>query len=67
MRGIYKRLSYEDRFSRHYACWVKNNRKKWHWYKRQGRRTSRRKLKDDLKEAFLDMAPVNEPEEEPDP
>lgn len=24
-RGIFKKLTYEDKFDRAYACWVKNN------------------------------------------
>ena len=38
----HKKLTYEDRFDRMYACWVKNNPKAWAWFKRQNRRKYRR-------------------------
>lgn len=38
----HKKLTYESKFSRHFACWVKNNRKAWMWYKKQNRRKFRR-------------------------
>lgn len=41
----HKKLTYEDKFSRHFACWVKNNRKAWMWFKKQNRRKYRRMLK----------------------
>lgn len=46
MKGnIHKKMTYEDKFSRRYACWVENNRKKWMWYKKQNRRKFRRIMK----------------------
>ena len=43
MKGnIHKKMTYEDRFDRKYACWVKNNRKAWHWFKRHNRKQFRR-------------------------
>lgn len=43
MKGnIHKKATYESKFSRRYACWVRNNRKAWHWYKRNNRRAFRR-------------------------
>lgn len=38
----HKKLTYEDRFDRKFACWVKNNPKAWKWFKRQNRRKYRR-------------------------
>lgn len=43
MKGnIHKKLTYEDKFDRKYACWVKNHRSAWHYYKRQNRKKCRR-------------------------
>lgn len=41
-------MTFEDKFSRKYACWVKNNRKAWHWWKRKARRDFRRAMKEML-------------------
>ena len=38
----HKKITFEDRFDRKFACWVKNNRKAWMWYKKQNRRKYRR-------------------------
>lgn len=38
----HKKLTFEDRFDRRFACWVKNNRKAWIWWKKQNRRKYRR-------------------------
>ena len=43
--NIHKKATFEDRFDRKYACWVKNNPKAWHWYKVKNRRDFRRKVK----------------------
>ena len=43
--NIHKKMSYEDKFDRKFACWVKNNRKAWHWTKKQARKEFRRKMK----------------------
>lgn len=43
-KGYWKQLSYEDKFDRKYACWTYNH-KGWRKYKRNNRRTARRKLK----------------------
>lgn len=48
-RGIFKKLTYEDKFDRAYACWVKNNPRVWDWWKRKNRREARRKLKKELR------------------
>ena len=44
--NCHKKLTFEDKFDRKYACWVKNNRKAWHWWKRQARREFRRTMKE---------------------
>lgn len=44
--NIHKKLTFEDRFDRRYACWVKNNPKAWKRFKRQNRKKYRRILKD---------------------
>ena len=49
-KGYYKKLSYEDKFDRRYACWT-HNHGGWLKYKTSNRRTARRKIKiDTLKE-----------------
>lgn len=52
----HKKATFEDKFSRRYACWVKNNRKRWIAEKHRNRRQFRRKLKQEaLKAQELDM------------
>jgi hypothetical protein len=47
MKGnIHKKLTFEDKFDRKYACWVENNRKAWHFWKRRNRRLFRQKIKE---------------------
>ena len=41
----HKKMTYEDRFDRKYACWVKNHPKAWKAYKRRNRRLFRVKMK----------------------
>lgn len=43
--NIHKKMTFEDKFDRKYACWVKNNRKAWHYWKRKTRRDFRRMMK----------------------
>ena len=38
----HKKLTFEDRFDRKYACWVKNNNKVWAWWKRRNRKQYRK-------------------------
>lgn len=40
--NIHKKLTFEDRFDRRYACWVKNNPKAWRWWKQKNRKKYRR-------------------------
>lgn len=58
--NIHKKATFEDRFDRHYACWVKNNRKAWHWWKRKNRKDFRRKQKEQLKKEILDVRLEND-------
>ena len=47
MKGnIHKKMTFEDKFDRKFACWVKNNRKAWHFWKHKTRRDFRRMMKD---------------------
>ena len=43
--NIHKKMTFEDKFDRKYACWVKNNRKAWHFWKRRNRKLFRKKMK----------------------
>lgn len=43
-----KKMTFEDHFDRKYACWVKNNRKAWHWWKRFNRKLFRRLMREEL-------------------
>lgn len=45
-KGLWKRMSREDKFDRAYACWAVNHNG-WRKCKRQNRRTARRMLKAD--------------------
>ena len=50
----HKKMTFEDKFDRKYACWVKNSRSAWHWWKRQNRKAFRRMMKKELEEEMLD-------------
>lgn len=39
--NIHKKLTFEDKFSRKYACWVKNNPKSWNKEKKSTRKKYR--------------------------
>jgi hypothetical protein len=41
----YKKLTFEDKFDRKYACWVENNPAAWKYWKRRNRKSLRRILK----------------------
>ena len=43
--NIHKKMTWEDKFDRKYACWVDNNRKAWHCWKHKTRKDFRRKMK----------------------
>ena len=42
--NIHKKMTFEDKFDRKYACWVKNNRKAWRFWKRRNRKLFRIKI-----------------------
>lgn len=49
MKGnLHKKATFEDRFDRKYACWVKNEPKVWRWYKRQNRKKFRQYCKKEV-------------------
>lgn len=46
MKGnIHKKMTFEDKFDREFACWVQNNRKAWHYWKHKTRKDFRRMMK----------------------
>ncbi len=49
MKGnIHKKATFEDKFDRKYACWVKNNRKAWRFWKRRNRKLFRKIQKEEI-------------------
>lgn len=53
MKGnIHKKQTFEDKFDRKNACWVKNDRKAWMFYKRQNRKMFRKKGKREIRESL---------------
>lgn len=53
MKGnLHKKMTFEDKFSRKYACWVKNCRKAWMWYKRQNHKIFRRLIKEEIRKEY---------------
>ena len=44
-----KKMTYEDRFDRKYACWVRNHRKAWMFWKRRNRKLFRKEMKDQIR------------------
>lgn len=48
--NIHKKATHEDKFDRKYACWVQNNRKRWHFDKVQNRKQFRRKIKEEIRD-----------------
>ena len=46
MKGnIHKKLTFEDKFDRKFACWINNNRKAWIYWKKKARKDFRRMIK----------------------
>ena len=57
MKGnIHKKETFEDKFDRKYACWVKNHNKAWKWWKRHNRKKFRRLQKEQLLKEIEDVA-----------
>lgn len=55
MKGnIHKKETFEDKFDRHFSCWVQNNRKAWHYWKHKTRRDFRRLMKKLLRKEIDD-------------
>ena len=50
----HKKMTFEDKFARHWTCWVENNRKAWHYWKHKTRRDFRRQMKESLKKEIDD-------------
>ena len=48
--NIHKKETFEDRFGRKFACWVKNNRKAWMFWKKRNRKIFRRKKRKEIRE-----------------
>jgi len=56
MKGnIHKKATFEDKFDRKYACWVKNHRKAWRWWKRKNRKDFRRKEKMEIRKELEEI------------
>lgn len=49
--NIHKKEKFEEKFSKHWgACWVKNNRKAWMFWKKRNRKIFRQKKKEELRD-----------------
>ena len=59
--NIHKKLTFEDKFDRKYACWVKNNPKAWRFWKRRNRKLFRKKMREDV---FIRKVELNKKESE---
>ena len=46
--NIHKKMTFEDKFNRNFACWVVNNPKAWRFWKKKTRKDFRRKMKKTL-------------------
>ncbi len=58
--NIHKKMTFEDRFDRKYACWVENNPKAWRWWKIRNRRLFRKKMKKELRDELMENAQEGE-------
>jgi hypothetical protein len=47
--NIHKKITFEDKFSRKYACWVTNNNKAWRFWKKRNNKLFRKIMKDDMR------------------
>ena len=45
-----QKLTFEDKFDRHFACWVENNRKAWRFWKKKTRKDYRHQMKKEERE-----------------
>ena len=46
--NIHKKMTFEDKFDRKCACWLKNNRKAWRYWKRRNRKLFRIKINKEM-------------------
>ena len=49
-KARYKRMSFEDKFDRKYACWCRNTPHAWARVKRANRRQARRRYKKEMED-----------------
>jgi hypothetical protein len=51
----HKKQTFEDKFDRNYACWVKNNRKAWRFWKKRNikryRQIEKKEIQDELNDS----------------
>lgn len=52
--NIHKKMTFEDKFDRKWACWVENNPKAWHWWKVRNRKLFRKRMKALMRKEVLD-------------
>lgn len=55
VNNLHKKATFEDKFDRKYACWVKNNRKAWKFWKRRNRKLFRKYKKEEIKKYESDI------------
>ena len=48
--NIHKKETFEDRFERKWAAWVKNNRKAWMFWKKRNRKIFRQKKRMEIRD-----------------
>lgn len=53
-KSVMNKITYEDKFDRKYACWVRNNKKAWRTYKRRVRKDYRLKMGRGLREQLAE-------------
>lgn len=53
--NFHKRQTFEDKFDRKYACWVKNNRKAWRFWKKRNIKRYRQIQKKEIQKELEDV------------
>lgn len=48
--NIHKKMTFEDKFDRKFACWIKDHRKAWRFWKKKARKDYRRRMKKEERE-----------------
>lgn len=51
----HKKTTFEDRFDRNFACWVKNERKAWKFWKRRNNKLFRKQQKEIIRKESEDL------------